>query len=511
MKWIDLAIAGLVGLATSAGLILAILKANRHYGLAGRAPEAHHTHSVPISRLGGMALAGAMVAVALVFCLFSEPCFLKQNYRWLVLVCSLGMFGLGLWDDLSALGAKRKLFGQILIASFAYSYGISIDQFKLPFTYEVINLGLWAWPVTVLWLVALTNLINLIDGVDGVAGGISLMLMILLTYVHLQSSMLPVITAGMVGALLGFLRFNYPPARIYMGDGGAYFLGFYIGCSTIVTSHKGTVVAALIAPLFVLALPIIDTSTAIIRRGIKGLPLFRADRKHIHHQLLAAGHSRHKVVLGFYLFTAFFLLLGFTTFYWRGQFFPLFLGVGALAVILAAGSFNFSREWFSVGRMLENSREAREEIQYAMHLTRWLALEGKRAETFEELAEDVVFVARKLGFTNVRISFKAEAKTWPLADQSTVCCLAYRQALPGHPDCLLELGTGCPSSKKSPNKDVCKKCEAGYEVLADLLTEGWVKAMGSWLANDNKLPSHLNPCPINLPSQGKPESLDAGQ
>src|ERR1039457_4366070 len=215
MEWIELFIGGLVGLATSLSLIPIILQASRRYGLASQAREAHHTHQFPVPRLGGIALAGALVVVVLVFS-FLEPGFLQNRERWLVIPASLAMFALGLWDDLSALGARRKLLGQVLIASVTYFCGIGIAQFQIPFTHQIVNLGLWAWPVTVFWLVAMTNLINLIDGVDGLAGGICLMLMTLLVYVAWHTGFTSVIAASMVGALLGFLRFNFPPARVYI-------------------------------------------------------------------------------------------------------------------------------------------------------------------------------------------------------------------------------------------------------------------------------------------------------
>jgi UDP-GlcNAc:undecaprenyl-phosphate GlcNAc-1-phosphate transferase len=126
----------------------------------------------------------------------------------------------------------------------------------------------------------MTNLINLIDGVDGLAGGICLMLMSLLVFMGGGAGPTSFIAAGMAGALLGFLRFNFPPARIYMGDGGAYFLGFLIGCISITSSQKGTIFAALSAPLFVLALPILDTLLAILRRGLRRRKLVRSDTKH---------------------------------------------------------------------------------------------------------------------------------------------------------------------------------------------------------------------------------------
>ena len=480
MEWILLLIGGVIGLIISVALISLILQLSGRGHFVGRTNESHHTHTTPIPRLGGVALAGAMVTVLAIFSWILGTGFLLNNQRALTIAATLTMFGLGLCDDLFALGAKRKLLGQVLIASLTYFCGIGIFHFKLPFTTHIIDLGWWAWPITVFWLVAMTNLINLIDGVDGLAGGICLMLMSLFIYVSLHSGVVPIISAALAGALLGFLRFNFPPARIYMGDGGAYLLGFFIGCTTIVSSQKGTIAAALICPLFVLALPIIDTTLAIIRRGAKGLPLFRPDRKHLHHRLLAAGHSRRNVVLGLYGFTAFFLLLGFASFIWQGLYVPVFMGIGGLTIILTAGRFRFSREWFSVGRVLGNSLEARANIHYAMSLSRWLALEGARAQTINEIAGDVVFIARKLGFARVRIRLEDEEKTWLLNDHPAGTFQCTQHQLPGHQYLFLELGVACPCFRETPTPKVCEKCEATFETLADLAAEGWAKAVGDW-------------------------------
>ena len=210
------------------------------------------------------------------------------------------MFALGFWDDLKPLGAKRKLLGQIAIALTVCAFGMGIQKFKIPFTSTILDLGGWGVLLTVLWLVGMTNLINLIDGVDGLAGGICLMLMGLLAYVGHDSGGFECLVSGMAGALIGFLWFNFPPARVYLGDSGAYFLGFQIGLFALINSHKGTVLAAMVAPLFVLALPILDTSLAILRRGLRGLPIFRADKRHLHHHLLHMGLSRRRVVFYFY-------------------------------------------------------------------------------------------------------------------------------------------------------------------------------------------------------------------
>jgi UDP-GlcNAc:undecaprenyl-phosphate GlcNAc-1-phosphate transferase len=450
-------------------VVALILTAQRRYRFNLRGEEFHHTHKSSIPRLGGIALAAAFISVVWVFRTLSGESFFSNGESWPVVVTSLAMFGLGLWDDFSSLGAKRKLFSQLAIASAAYFLGIGIHEFQIPFWHKTIDLGLWSWPVTVLWLVAMTNLINLIDGIDGLAGGICLMLMLLMAYMGGSSGSVAVMAAGMTGALLGFLWFNFPPARIYMGDGGAYFLGFLIGSMSIVTSQKGTIFAALTAPLFVLALPILDTSLAIMRRGAVGLPLFRPDRGHIHHRLLETGHSRRNVVLGLYCFTAFFCLLGFAAFWWHGQHLALLLGISVLVILLAAGKFNFSREWFSVGRMLGNSLEARSEVQYAICQARWLAMEGVRSQSIESLCEDIVFIARKIGCVHVAIRLEDGETVWSLAGIDKEDCYCYRHDLPGQPGCSLELG----ALRSEAN-------EATFKLTSDVLTEGWVKAIRAW-------------------------------
>ena len=454
---------GLLGLTVSASFIALILKV-------------HHTHKVSIPRFGGIALAAAFVSVVLFFSAMWGQSFLQEAEYWTVVTGSLAMFGLGLWDDFRSLGAKRKLAWQLLIASTVYFLGIGIHTFQIPFLHQDIDLGFWSWPVTVLWLVAMTNLINLIDGIDGLAGGICLMLMLLLTYVGNGTASVLFIAAGMVGALLGFLWFNFPPARIYMGDSGAYFLGFLIGSMTIVNSQKGTIFAALIAPLFVLALPIL----AMLRRGSQGLPLFRADRGHIHHRLLETGLSRRKIVLGLYGFTAFFLLLGFMAFWGRGQHLTLLLGISVLVVLLAAGKFTFSREWFAIGHLLGNSLEARSEIQYAICQSRWLALEGARSQSLEILCEDVVFIARKLGYARIWIRLEDGDKVWQLADINKEDCYCSQHKLPGHRHCFLELSAprSLPGEPQATASHITN--EATLKITGDLLAEGLAKAIFAW-------------------------------
>jgi len=480
MNGYQLAQGAFLGLIVSLGLILLVLKSCQRCGFSGREDESHHLklHKPPVLRLGGIGLAGALASVFFLFLgIVSSRQFDAVGELSKIVGLSLAMFALGLWDDFRSLGARRKFFGQVVIASAAYFWGIGIQSLGLPFMDRPVELGFWSWPVTLFWLVGMTNLINLIDGVDGLAGGISLMLMLLLAGVGGWMVGVQFIAVGMSGALLGFLCFNFPPARIYMGDGGAYFLGFLIGCLTITNSRKGTVFAALAAPLFVLALPILDTSLAILRRGLRGLPLFRPDRRHIHHRLLEIGLSRRQIVLGLYAFTAVFLLLGLASFWSRDEYLPVLAGSAVLIVLLAAGKLSFSREWFAVGRVLGGSLEMRSEIQYALHQTRWLAMEGARCKNVESLWEDLVFVARKLGYVKVRLELEGGEKTWQLPDMVEADCFCSRRELPGKFRGILELCAprSMPDQKKFSDMD-----ETKFRILGDLIAEGWTKAARVW-------------------------------
>jgi UDP-N-acetylmuramyl pentapeptide phosphotransferase/UDP-N-acetylglucosamine-1-phosphate transferase len=244
----------LLGFSVSVGTIMVILKVHNHGRLPSREGERVAGHEISIPRVGGMALVGAFISIFL----FSKICLDQSSnsasFSWKITVTSLGMFGLGLWGDFFSLNSKSRFIGQLLVASAAYFAGIAIQCFYIPFTHESIELaGFWSWLVSVFWLMTLTNLIKWINRVEGLAAGICLMLMLLIFFVSVSSGGLPIIAVGMAGALLGFMYFNFPPARIDMGDCGAYFLGFLIGSLSITSSHIGTVFAALIAPIFVLS------------------------------------------------------------------------------------------------------------------------------------------------------------------------------------------------------------------------------------------------------------------
>lgn len=473
-------VSGLVGFGIAYIAVPVVLRAAPKFEGKGRVRDLHHTHVRPVPRLGGLALALALLAVHLLFWVLGGTSALlpvSAVDRVLIILSSLAMFGVGFWDDLRPLGARNKLVAQIAIATVVWFAGISVTTFSLPFAGQIGLTSGWSGVLTVAWLVGMTNLINLIDGVDGLAGGICLMLMVLTSYVGFQNSYSALLAAGMAGALLGFLRYNFPPAKVYLGDGGAYFLGFMIGLFSLLNSQKGTIAAALIAPLFVLALPIVDTGLAILRRGLRGLPIFRPDKRHIHHRMLRSGLSRRQVVLSIYTLTAVFMVLGLVAFWSKGKFLPVLFGVAMVILLLCAGNLKFSREWFAVGRVVGNSIEMRQEIRYALALVRWLELEGSRCSSISELCESFLFCARKLGFTSACLTVSGQEYRWggPKPDEpchSSQVDLHCR--LPGN---LVLLAPQSMQEHNASSRFVpTVNDENVFEILSELLAEGWIKA-----------------------------------
>ena len=215
------------------------------------AHESRKKQDVPIPRLGGMPLMLA-TSMGLLVIFAVRP---SNATNWFpILLGSLMMYGLGLWDDLRHLGAKVKLAGQIVTAVLVYSMGLNIEKFTYPGARAASISARWSLPVTVFWLIAVPNIVNLIDGFDGLAGGLGLCMSVTLGIVGLHNEQMPVACYAftLAGALLGFLVFNFPPAKIYLGDGGAYLIGFTIAALSLTSSNKGSVAKVLFVTLIAL-------------------------------------------------------------------------------------------------------------------------------------------------------------------------------------------------------------------------------------------------------------------
>ena len=234
-------LAGSVGLC--AGMTLFVLRKFKTIGI-DRPDSGRKTHDKPTPRLGGLPIYITLMAGFGVMAL-AKPRFLEE--WWPLILTNTLVFALGFVDDVKPLGAKVKLLGQIGVACILYALGVSIEDLSNPFRGGAhFDLGAWSFPVTIMWLISIPNIINLIDGMDGLASGFGLFLSLTLAFVGHYNGMADVVLMSVVmsGALSGFLLYNYPPARIFLGDGGAYLIGFYIASTSLRSSQKSSILAA---------------------------------------------------------------------------------------------------------------------------------------------------------------------------------------------------------------------------------------------------------------------------
>lgn len=310
-----------------------VLKLSKKIG-AVDVPDDRKVHAVPTPTLGGGAIFFGVLS-AVVAASFLRPFreFLRPLAAWPppelagILAGSIIIFVLGVVDDLKGLMAPVKLSGQLLAAGFVFLSGVRLEYFRFP----VAGVGALSMSpdisaiATIAWIVIVVNAVNLMDGLDGLAAGVTAIAagaFFVYTYQLARRGLAgpeptaQLISAAVVGGTLGFLRYNFNPARIFMGDSGSMTLGFLLATATVVgvgrsgTQNPSDVSAAfvfylpLVIPLIVLAIPLLDTVLAVVRRARKGQPVFLADREHLHHRLLEIGHGHRQAVLIIYAWTA---------------------------------------------------------------------------------------------------------------------------------------------------------------------------------------------------------------
>lgn len=270
-----------------------------------------HTEDVP--RLGGVGiLLGFLASLAVTFVmagslgtgiprlLLTSTGFLELlSYFLPVIVGMIIVFTIGLIDDFRDLRAVLKLLVQIVAAVIVTLGPFRIERITIPFIWYHLELGVFSYPVTVIWIVAISNALNFIDGVDGLAGGIAAIAALFfgLAAVLIGQNVSALIAIGLFGSLLGFLVYNSPPARIFMGDGGSYVLGYSLAVIPLIFADGSGGSLDLIPAITVLAIPILDMTIAVFRRMTRGKHPFSADREHIHHKLLDIGLSSKQIVV----------------------------------------------------------------------------------------------------------------------------------------------------------------------------------------------------------------------
>ena len=308
----------LIPFLTSLGLSLLLTRWVRNeamkWGRVDPPRSGRHRHMKAVPRLGGMAIFLAFVGSAGLPLLAG---------RWLdgegalsirtilaVLGPGLLIFCLGLYDDLHELKAKWKFGVQALAAVLLYANGVGVHRIGIAGHDEPVTMAV-GLPLTIFWVLLITNAFNLIDGLDGLAAGSATFSTIVIFAVSLlrANALVSFLAIALAGAMLGFLRYNVNPASIFLGDSGSLFIGFVLSALALVGSQKATTMVAVAIPLIAFGLPILDVGLAVARRLLRGTPLFQGDDDHIHHKLLKMGLSPRKAALVLYAATAGFGLL----------------------------------------------------------------------------------------------------------------------------------------------------------------------------------------------------------
>ncbi len=256
-------------------------------------------HDHPIPRLGGLAIFIGFVITVLAF---AQP---DRQLRGILLGACL-IVAVGVVDDSHPLGAGIKFILQIVAALIAVWHGVIIQTIANPLPFlggEYWDFGVMAVPITVIWIVAVTNSVNLIDGLDGLADGVSTIaaLTMLVIALLLQNMEMAIICAALVGACVGFIPYNRNPAKMFMGDTGATFLGYMLATVSVTGLFKLYAIISFIVPFIILGFPIYDTASAFTRRILKGQNPMKADRSHTHHKLIDMGMNQKQAVATLYL------------------------------------------------------------------------------------------------------------------------------------------------------------------------------------------------------------------
>jgi UDP-GlcNAc:undecaprenyl-phosphate/decaprenyl-phosphate GlcNAc-1-phosphate transferase len=286
------------------------------HGWLARPSSDRHVHGAPLPRLGGVAI----------FFSFLLTVALGQGVSWLypragldfpihnllsLLVPGTLIFLLGIYDDVRGAGPAVKFSVQAIAGAILYAFGLQI--FDIPVLLGGHHTFPWfvSLPVTIIWVIAVTNAFNLIDGLDGLAAGSALFSTLVVFVVALLGNSSTVTLSALIlaGTILGFLRFNFNPATIFLGDSGSLFIGFMLSALALLGAQKAPTIVAVAIPVVSFGLPILETALSVIRRLISGRPVFTADKEHIHHKLLERGLSHRQVVILLYAVSAVFALL----------------------------------------------------------------------------------------------------------------------------------------------------------------------------------------------------------
>ncbi len=376
-------------------------------------PSERRMRQPNVPTLGGLAVAAPLyVGVALLYLwpnVISERFFAgAQDDVMALLGAGFLILLLGVYDDLRGANASLKFSVQIVASLVICVVSGPVRSVTLPLAGNI-ELGLAAVPVTVFWIVAVTNAFNLIDGLDGLAAGVGALVygvsfVIAHRYGHVY---LMVLAAIMAGSLPAFLRYNFPPARIFLGDTGSLFIGFIIAVVSLQSSMKGPTTVLMLIPVCVLGYPLLDVSLAVLRRLVKGKPIFSSDRSHIHHKLLAAGLGHRGTIAVAYGITLLFVAVAIFHIYGRDRETGvlLIITLAALAVMFRAfGYLRFARDHFNLA--------VRRKYRLYNLVAKITCLKMEDARSVEELWELLCYLGKEFNLCTVALQTGEKELNW---------------------------------------------------------------------------------------------------
>jgi UDP-GlcNAc:undecaprenyl-phosphate GlcNAc-1-phosphate transferase len=365
-------------------------------------------HAIPVPRVGGIAVYSSF-ALALGVVLLGAPQAIGGGAVTLaacvhLIVAGAAVMLVGLADDVRGVRPVTKLVVQTGAALYLYVNGYQIHSLSNPFDGSTVPLGVFGLPVTLLWFVGMSNAFNLIDGLDGLAAGVGLFSTTTLFIAALINDRLEaaLLAAALGGALLGFLRYNFNPASIFLGDSGSLFVGFALAAFAVRSSMKSSAAVAVAAPLLALALPILDVSISVVRRAISGKHLFEADGDHIHHRLVRMGLNPRRVVILLYAVAGAFGALSLLSMSERSQVVGLVVITSSVATWIGIQQLGYS-EFGEVRRVLTHGfAHERQVISNNVYLAD-LRMRFAQAKDLQEAWDLLVEAASRLGFDGVEL------------------------------------------------------------------------------------------------------------
>ena len=381
--------------------------------------ENRRMHARAVPRLGGVGVFLALIVAAVVGATFDSAGHVVTLLP-LVLAMAAGsvlLFLTGLADDIVGVAPLSKLVVQSAAALIVYRFGFRIEHVILP-PGQIIELGLWSLPVTLLWIVGLSNAFNLIDGADGLAGGVAIIALVAtaISASYLGDHTILWCSVALIGAMFGFLRYNWPPARIFLGDSGSLVVGFLLAILTVkgMSREDGAVYG--LAPIFALSYPLLDTGISMLRRWLRGHPLARADGRHIHHQLQALGLGPRQTLFVLYGLSALVACLGLSATFAPPQ---MTIGVALVGLAVLVLLVVFGARWLQYHELLEAGASltsalfsARSRLQDNI-CAREMARAIDTAHTTQEVAAIIEDGARDFRFAHMELRWGMSRSTPP--------------------------------------------------------------------------------------------------